>query len=344
MILTNMNILNKRQKGMSLIEVMIAMVIGLLLLSGAMTMFMSNQRVYREQNEMGLLQENARFLMHLLVRDIRRAAFVGCVDEITNVTNNLPAADIQVTDIKNFSVSATSNLIEGSENGANWQPSNSTESIASMITATDGTPSDAITVRYLKSTGILVTGTMAGNGDDIITDGIGTLADGSYVAIGDCGGTDIFQITTIVGDNTAATITHGGLSRTYDDNARMYILGTYRYGIGNSTNGTGPALWRTTPAGDEELIEGVESLQILYGEDTSADGLANSFIDAGTVADWSNVVSVKIAVLMRTVDENNTNDDDGTTYSLLGTNVGPINDKRRRRTFSATVEIRNKRT
>lgn len=332
-----MNTLNKNQQGMSLIEVMIAMVIGLLLLSGAATMFMSNQRIYREQNEISVLQENARFLMDILNKDIRRAAFVGCVDEITDVTNNL--AGVTDVDITSFTQSATSDLIEGSENGANWAPSNSTEAIGTMLAGTDG-----ITVRYLKSTGLQVTNTMGNNNDNIITDGIGTLTDGAFVAIGDCGGTDIFQITTVAGDNTAATITHGGLSRTYDDNARIYILGNYRYYIANSIIVPGdPSLWRTTAAGAEELIGGVENLQILYGEDTSANGIANSFVTADAVVDWNNVLSVKIAVLMRTENPNVSNDVNTNTYNLLGTVVDPVDDTRRRRTFTSTIEIRNKR-
>jgi type IV pilus assembly protein PilW len=332
-----MNNLNKHQSGMSLIELMIAMVIGLLLLGGAASMFMSNQRIYHQQNEMGLLQENARFAVEILHKDIRRSTFVGCVDDVEKVTNNLPS--IVDTSIRSFDISSTTNLIEGSENANNWQPSNSSDAVGTMSAGTDG-----ITVRYLKAIGVALTADMTTTGDDLLTDKIGSLSDGAYVAIGDCGGTDIFQITTATGDNTAATITHSGLSRNYSTGSKIYIFSTYRYFIAESGNGSGPALWRMTAAGTEELIEGVESLQILYGEDTTNDGLANSFVDADTVADWSNIISVKFALLMRTVDENATNDVDTTTYSLLGTNIGPVNDNRRRRTFNATVQLRNKRT
>ncbi|MBL1143144.1 MAG: prepilin-type N-terminal cleavage/methylation domain-containing protein [Proteobacteria bacterium] len=331
-----MNTLNKHQFGFSLIELMVAMVIGLLLMSGAISLLMSNQRIYREQNEIGLLQENARFITELLHKDIRRSTFVGCVDDIEQVTNNL--GGITDTSLRSFDISATTNLIEGSESGANWQPSNSADVVGTMLAGSDG-----ITVRYLKSTGITLTASMASAADNINTDGIGSLVDGAYVAIGDCGGTDIFQVTTATGDSTAAVLTHPGLSRTYPAGSQIYILGTYRYGVGNSASGTSNSLWRMTPAGTEELAEGVENMQILYGEDTSNDGLADTFVDADTVADWSNVVAVKMAILMSTIDENSTNDVDTTPYSLLGTVVGPMNDQRRRRTFIQTIQIRNKR-
>jgi type IV pilus assembly protein PilW len=345
-----MNKLNTHQSGFTLVELMVAMVIGLLLMSGALSLFISNQQIYREQNEIGLLQENARFTMELLHKDIRRSTFVGCVDDTEQVVNQINGLiDTDIASLNN-----TVPLIEGSESGANWQPSNSTEGVATMAANTDG-----ITVRYLKSTGISVTAPMNTRDDDLTTDGDSGLIQGSYVAVGNCAGTDIFRISNDDANDTGIIEHQPGMINGDPGNAsadffrvygeadtglsQIYQLANYRYYIADSDNGTGSALWRWTPAGAEELVEGVENLQILYGEDTTGDGASDSFVDGATVNDWSNVMSVKLAVLMRTVDENTSNDVNNTVYNLLGTNVGPMNDRHRRRVFTQTIEIRNRR-
>lgn len=344
----NMNKLNNRQFGFSLIELMTAMVIGILLLTAAVGMFITNNRIYREQNEMGQLQENARFAMSLIVKDIRSVAFVGCADDITKVTNNLT----NVTDLtlNSFSVSATSDLIEGSENGANWQPSNSTSAVANMITTTDAIPSDGITVRHLEATSVPVTAAMGAIADPLTTAVGNGFAQGDYLVVADCGGADIFRVTN-ADASTTGTVRHvtgtnnttSSFSRVYSTTASIYRLTNRRYFIRNSTTGSGSALWRESLTGMEELVEGVESMQVLYGEDTNTDFIVDLYVNAANVTTWSNIVSVKIGLLMRTVASYGT-EIDSNNYTLLGTIVNPVDDSRRRRIFTSTVEIRNRKS
>ena len=339
-----------RQSGMSLIELMIAMTLGIMMLSTAISLLVTNKRVYTEQNEMGALQENARFAIDLLVKDIRLAAFVGCSDEVTNVTNHLGNAN--TVNIANFSETATSALIEGRESNFNsWFPSASTESIAEMDTTSDG-----ITIRHFQPTDISLLNNMATTADALTinnTNGaLDTLANDSFVAISDCGGADIFQANQI--DRTNNIITpSANLSRIYlKDNANIHLLRNHRYFIKNSASGTGPALWRATPGtdtsgagrtfNDEELIEGVQNMQILYGENTNGAVGVDGYFTANAVTNWANVVSVKISLLMRTIRQYGTTIDTN-TFNVLGQNLGPFNDRHRRRIFAATIEIRNRR-
>jgi type IV pilus assembly protein PilW len=91
------------------------------------------------------------------------------------------------------------------------------------------------------------------------------------------------------------------------------------------------------------MIEGVENMQILFGEDTAgADTIADTYVDAATVTNWDNVVSVRIALLMRTVEEDFSTELNTNTYDLLGTNFDPVDDHRRRRVFTNTIQIRNR--
>ncbi len=94
---------------------------------------------------------------------------------------------------------------------------------------------------------------------------------------------------------------------------------------------------------DLQVIDGVENLQILYGVDSDIDRVADMYIPANTVTangDWPQVVSVRLALLLSSVDPV-TNATDTAVYSLLGTNIGPINDNMRRHVFTTSVAFRN---
>ena len=70
-----MNMKQVNQVGFSLVELMIAMVIGLLLIAGIGQVFLSGQQSFKTQSGTGKLQENARFALFFLQRDIRMAGF-----------------------------------------------------------------------------------------------------------------------------------------------------------------------------------------------------------------------------------------------------------------------------
>ncbi len=90
----------------------------------------------------------------------------------------------------------------------------------------------------------------------------------------------------------------------------------------------------------QELVEGVENMQVYYGEDTDGDSVANIYRKADTVTNWSNVVAIRIGLLVRTPGNVDTYVDTK-TYMVADTNVGPFNDNRQRRVFSSTIELRN---
>lgn len=304
----------KRNSGMSMIELMIAMVIGIILLGGAATMFITNKRIYKEQAEMGLLQENARFALETMSHNIRMAGYVGCHDDLSQVTNNLTT--VGVNDFTSF------------------------------MDGTEGT-NDSFRIRYFQPFGRTTTSTM-GTTDSVIAinDGQG-INQNDILAITDCDSADIFANThdDVPGDlelrhTAAGGNTSDGLSKPYPENSQINRVISRRYFVQPSANGTGNALWWNTAAGDQELVEGVEKMELKFGEDTSGNGSANSFIDASAVTNWENVVAIRIALLMRTVQQYGTVFDDK-TYDLLGTTYDPVDDRRRRRVFTTTVQVRN---
>ena len=92
-----------------------------------------------------------------------------------------------------------------------------------------------------------------------------------------------------------------------------------------------------------ETVADVENMQVIYGEDTSGDLVANNFVNASQVTDMANVRSVRIALLFSTRSPNSALAiDSTTTYDLHGQVLGPFNDRLIRRPVVLTVSLRNR--
>ena len=88
------------------------------------------------------------------------------------------------------------------------------------------------------------------------------------------------------------------------------------------------------------LIQGVDNLQIDYGVDTDADGIPNTYQVATSVADFDDVVAVRLAILIR--GQTQVRDiATAETYQLLNTSFTATNDRLHRRVFTTTIPLRN---
>jgi type IV pilus assembly protein PilW len=259
-----MTTLVRRQSGFSLIELMVAMTLGLILTVIIGNVFLGAKESYRTTEDLSRLQENARFAVTHLGRIVRMASYVS---------NPVNIATTRATTFPPLAPAVT-----GTEGG--------------------GTVSDDITVRY---------------------QGSGTPADGTLF---DCLGNAIQDTDVAVARFHIAPSTDGS------GETSLFCANTGTVG-GLAVNA------------DVELVTGVENMQILYGEDTDGDGTANRYLVQSSVANVDNVVSVRIALLLRTRNPV-ASGVDTKVYSLLGTNVGPMNDQRTRRMYTATIALRNR--
>ena len=69
---------SSRQQGFSLVELMIALVLGLLVVAGASSVLLSNKQSYKAGEALGRVQEGSRVAFELIARDVRGAALTGC--------------------------------------------------------------------------------------------------------------------------------------------------------------------------------------------------------------------------------------------------------------------------
>jgi len=366
-------------QGLTLIETMVAITISLILLSGAITLFINNKVTYETNENLSRLQENARFAIEFLIEDLRMTGFFGC-RTVTLVEN--PTGVFQLDDHANGVVMGAQGdgeledivfPLEGIDDApvaldATWSPSGNDDTTATIVPGTD-----AVTIRHLSGTHeVLTDGVSPGAIGTLTVDDGSNFSAGDVVGVSDCGGGDVFAITNVAGND----ITHPALSRGYasngdpDDpaNPTLAALVAVRYFIGSDADGN-PALFReeidptVTPRQpvQQTLIEGVESMQILYGVDNTGDNVPDTYVPANdpaltTTAQWSNVVVVKLSLLVRTNRPYGDADDVGdivyelndATFSVPGdVTDAPDDDTARRykrRVFNTTVVLRNRLT
>jgi len=335
----------RRQCGMTLVEIMVALTISIVLLTGVVEIMLSSKQTYRVQEGVARLQENARFASQFLSEDLRMAGFSGCSSATT--PNNI--ADLNSDAIADNYYNFTTDGLQGFEYGD--LPVNLTAT-DTLTTADVVSNTDVIVLMYGSTNEALqLTGNLTTVNANIQLTQTNMFAANDILFITDCTMSDIFAATNVSSGSGTTTIAHANsvntdnkLSKAYGPDAMVMSMVKVAYYIGTNAAGI-PSLFRKRMVGSnmqtEELVEGVENMQLLYGEDLDADGIANRYIKANNVGNFTNVVSVRLALLMQTPNEVNTQADTK-TYPLLDTVIDPPNDRRLRRIFSTTVKLRNR--
>ncbi|MGQ0697388.1 MAG: PilW family protein [Panacagrimonas sp.] len=281
-------------RGFSLVELMISMVIGLIVVAGVISIFLSSKQAFRTQDGLSQVQESGRFIGYLMSPYIRQAGY-------------LPEPLLQTDPSDHFR--------------GNWQPifgSDDSFFPVSRFTGVVGVKpgTDAIMVSY------------AGNANPL-----GTCRGGQI---------DDTQIVTNV---------------FYVSEADATGLSALSCGTAVHTSGSGASL-RSAESGaiaitnPQPLIQGVQNMQILYGEDTNSadDGslvpgqsglFPNRYVDADQVTDWSRIVSLRISVTVDAAERTEGSLSVGTSTSG-DTQDDLVEGGRIRRTFTTTLNIRNR--
>jgi type IV pilus assembly protein PilW len=361
-----------KARGLSLVELMVAIALGLVLAAGAISIFVSNKRNYEVTEDLSRLQENARFAIEAMLDDLRMAGHVGCSHAIGNLRNLVGAS---VGDLADFGMGLGGGQIglglRGIDNadpkGSTWSPTSSTDLRNRMVAGTD-----AVTVRYVMAPGASLTGRVLRGGSTVPVDtgGLG-FTPGGLAAITDCGSGVLFRLSSDdikAGELKRADSTD--LGRDFDPPTGSEVFPTaapvraLRYYVGSGrAGGTSRSLFRAGEGEDpgQELVEGVEDMQLLYGVDTNGDRRPDVYLPAGhddlnDESEWEQTVSVRMGLLLRTVDEYDSQVDNraydlftGRSYPKLADCaaagsagcVDPPDLRVRRRVFSTTVYLRN---
>ncbi len=336
----------KQQRGISLIELMVAITLSLILGTALIQIFSSSRGSYRQQEAASRLQENGRYTIEMLAQDVRMAGYMGCAS-IDNIPVTIKASGPLPSDV----MFDATQIIRGLNNVAAVNPYN----------AELGT--DVLIIRRASDTGVRLTGNMTADNANIqMVDNSAGFVAGDFLFITDCASADLFCANNVSSGGTV-TISHSSscnidpkLSKAYKTDAEVLAFRSSAYFIratGRTTSAGNPilALWgvsrgvgSTAALTAYELIEGVQNMQLEYGVDTNLDRAADEYKTANNIAnaDWANVTTVRVNLLLQSVDEGLVGSS-GATAQRLDFNGGPVTaDGRLRQVFSTVIAIRNR--
>lgn len=302
----------KGQAGVTLIELMIAMVLGLLLILGLSNVYLAQRQSFRVNDNLARMQDNARIAFELMARELREAGGNPCgTSRVANVVNG----------------SGGSHWLDWSRGGIQGYEGN--VSMPGVVTG-NGTGqrvagTDAVTIRTASlNTGVIITDHNPPTSAQFkVNTGAHGFEVNAILMACDYRQAAIFQMTgpsspneTIVhndgnvptgpgncskglGFPTDCSSTLGNLYE-FKSNGFLSRLTVTNWYIGNNARG-GRSLFRIENAGaPQEVAEGVMDLQMEYLTRVGTSP-ASSYANATLIGSWANdavspVIAVRIAM------------------------------------------------
>lgn len=306
-----------KQSGFSIIEIMVALALSVVLAVGAITIVSNTSSGFKHTDARSRVQENARFALEMLTHDLRQVGYFGCA-----MGTPLDEEMIEATD-------------------------------------GDGDTSDAITVRFSDSSGAMFDVPTPPSAGDTEIDLFypGTLdevpvedlfQEDQRITVADCGNVEWAVISGLDGN----TITLADpLETAFNPVTQIRLLGSYAYRVDVRDEDSVPVLLRSVNGGDEEeMVEGVEHLRFLYGIDQDSDRVPDEFRSDVTLAAGESVVSIKIGLILRSISNESTLEDNGGqlgvtetsgSIELLDQTVELPAVRASRQTFTTALMVRN---
>lgn len=327
-----MNVFYKKQSGLSLVELMISITLGLVLMAGVIQVFLSSRVVFSTQQAMSRAQENGRLGMELMSEDIRMAGYWGCTNRGAVLENDLPGGFWN-----QYVLGDTPNAVQGM--------------LATDINGLAPAPiadSQALVLRYADSTPVLLTqeggvNTLMVSGT--VVDGcVGDLCVNKPAVISNCVAARVFMPTAIDASGAGgAQISHAGtwdpdtLTSIHDifyPGAEVMPVNTVVFYLANNVAGI-PSLFRydSLSATAVEVIEGIERINFSFGID-------GNYFSADAVGNGENIGSIRVDMLIQGGEQNVLADDQ--SYLFAGEQVIPSEPKRLYQVFTSTIAVRSR--
>ncbi|WP_449427895.1 prepilin-type N-terminal cleavage/methylation domain-containing protein [Rhodanobacter umsongensis] len=333
----------RASRGFTMIELMVAMLLGLIVIGGVISVFLANQQSYRTNQALSDVEGGSRAAFELMARDIRNAGLDGCDNSgrVSDVLKNSPAGG-------------------GTAWWANWgnaligYGTGSTIADPAITTAAGAVPqvgTDSLMLLGGDSVGLSILSDAEPAATFTLNETTANLQNGDVIIACDPDHAAITQITSYAGGSpiTLAHVINGGSpgncttdlsyptvcsstsSYVFPANSQIakltavdWYLGTnpvggtslYRISLVNTTGTPTPTAY--------EMVRGVTSMNIAY---LPSGGTA--FVAASAITNWATVDAVQVTWVLQS-----TNSTDG---QYAGTNTKPIS-----RTFTATTAVRNR--
>lgn len=344
------------QQGFSIIELMIATLVGLLLSLAVSQIYLAQSQLYKTSNSQDLIQTTQNAITNLVGPQVRAAGFAGCSTissaiSILNPGGPDPLGSINTTPTMingysggtaNFTISANP---ANSSSASDWSPALDATLVGNVQRGSDvlvvlgaapNVPPLPITVMNNGSSTLTVQNTTGSS-----------LAVGQYAAVSDCGKTSIFQITGVAG----TTITHNAGSGALKNSSNVipvnYLPGSQfislqqtAFFVGQGQGGQSALMRATLLNGAwtiQPIVPGVEIMKVQYGIGTN--GIITQYVAANAVTNWARVYAVRIGFLIQ--GQPGSGIINATSFTMMGINFTVPADNRLRHAFEMTINLRN---
>lgn len=317
----------QKQRGLTLVELMIAMVLGLLVAGGIAQVFAQGRQSYRVDQQIARMQDEARFALNEISRDLRMASYIG--------ETLLPG-----------NVNQAAGLAIGADCGPGGQPnwalglSDGVTSEINTMTAVDNATGATANASY----SCIEPGELRPNTDVVAVKRV--MGDETPLA-------DLRPGATYIRTNGTLSVMHttpmaAGIPLPFFD--REYVPRIYYIRNFSDNPGDGiPALCRKAlqagappNMGTECIARGIEDLQLTFGLDTDGDGTPNRYLVDPTLTELQEVVTVRVFLLARTQQPDRRHTDARSYQVSNAPNYAPA-DNFHRRLYSITVGVYNRR-
>lgn len=358
-----------KARGFTLTEIMVAMTVSMILLGGVMQIFTSTKRGSVFNETQSRIQENLRFSVNLMAQDIRMAGYDGCSG--TSVTNTIEDGSSKY-DLEK--------PIQGYEGGVDTFP---TEITSSPYYDSNLDSDVLMIIRGGQDTGLRVASVQPNSAQFFVNAQNHGIMPGDILMLTDCTHTAVFQVTNSNQQNrnivhqTGSTHTPGNCTKglgtvksqghsgilcndpnisvngtpyTWKNGASVVGFSISYYWVGTSVSGTTRSLYKTSLATGaamttEELVEGVEDFQVLFGQTASAtSNFANRYLKANqvraTADNFKSTVNVKLGLTL--VSNKDIKPKATTKTFTIADKVTTNTDKKLRYFINNTVKPRNR--
>lgn len=339
-----------RSRGLSLIELMIAITLGMVVVAALLALYLNVTRTNNEMAKMNRQIENGRFAVQLLQDDIVHAGFWG--DFIPQFEDRNVSAPGDVPDAIPDPCKAPGTWVAADRNNLIGIPVQANVGTCTVVTNQQAN-TDVLVVRHAEpSTGMACGGEVCFQASQCGAEITATPSQSYILATSghvlhkkDCA-------------PAALPITSGAIAATRKFISNIYYIRNYSIAAGDGI----PTLMRSEFTGGahqsaQPLIDGIQGFRVEYGIDNvgkngaavsyvagavnRGDGVPDAFVSAPTLAQLTNVVAIRIHVLARS-SEATPGYTDTKTYAMgsAGT-MGPFNDGFKRHVFTTTVRLVN---
>jgi type IV pilus assembly protein PilW len=334
--------MTRRPRGFTLVELMIAMLLGLIIIGGATSLIVANRQSYRTNEALSQVQESARTAFELLARDVREAGISGC-DSNGRMANVL------------------SPPVSG---GLYWWQTWFGIAGYESAEVNPAVPTSSATAERVAGTdsvilqGILGTGLTIENHDpvsanfkinstttDFVVDDILIVCDFDHAVMLQVTSYNSSNVTVVhnTGDGVSVpgncskglgyptVCTTNGNTYIFGPNSQIARMSAVAWYIGNNNRAAegGRSLYRRrlgrgAAVQTEEVVAGVTNLQLTYREEG-----VDEFRTADSIGNWSNVSAMMIELTVQSADRRVTTD-------------SSVNAGRIERRFTNIVTLRNR--